>query len=261
MESGWVLNRVTLVREVEVEDRIEWRRVKWEWHISRCKSASLERQAILDPKGFVSCSKSCMYALRRSVLRRLQVLCLIFPYLFSPLRIRSLQIFRFFAKDLPLPNSKTSLIYLGWLPLDSEGKLWPVSATSVLPWLSSPKLAVKDMLTGEWSNQKTINSIVRCWSCSRARDIYLPPSISLRASYSSGSLVPSKPGQSPDPKPCAGTDGTTITAEDIFYNAPLRRRALKSAAEEYNRALEVAGKYAIHYGGRGVGFVMKKVSL
>lgn len=60
-------------------------------------------------------------------------------------------------------------------------------------------------------------------------------------------------------KPCAGNDGTLITAEELFYNVPARRRALKSAAEEYNRALDVVGRYAIHFGGRGVGFMCKKV--
>jgi hypothetical protein len=32
-----------------------------------------------------------------------------------------------------------------------------------------------------------------------------------RAYYSDGSLVPAKPGQTADPKPCAGNDGTIIT--------------------------------------------------
>jgi len=32
-----------------------------------------------------------------------------------------------------------------------------------------------------------------------------------RAHYSGGKLAPPKPGQSPDPKPCAGRQGTQIT--------------------------------------------------
>ncbi|KAN0064614.1 DNA mismatch repair protein Mlh1 [Thecaphora frezii] len=79
-----------------------------------------------------------------------------------------------------------------------------------------------------------------------------------KAYYSCGALVPPKPGQSSAPKQCAGTDGTLISAEDLFYNVPQRRRALRSGAEEYNRALDVAAKYAVHYGGRGVGFTCRK---
>lgn len=81
-----------------------------------------------------------------------------------------------------------------------------------------------------------------------------------RASYASGQLIPPKPGQSASPKPCAGSTGTTITAEDLFYNVPQRKRALKSAADEYNLTLDIVSKYAVHYGGRGIGFTCKKAS-
>lgn len=85
-----------------------------------------------------------------------------------------------------------------------------------------------------------------------------------RAFYNAGALAPGGGGgnasssSSSSPRPCAGTDGTTITAHDLFYNIPQRRRALKSASEEYNRSLDIVGKYALHYGSRGVGFVCKK---
>lgn len=79
------------------------------------------------------------------------------------------------------------------------------------------------------------------------------------AEYANGMLAPPKPGQSPDPRPTAGTNGTTITAVDMFYNAAQRRRALRSATDEYSRILDVASKYAVHFGGRGIGFSCKKV--
>ena len=68
-----------------------------------------------------------------------------------------------------------------------------------------------------------------------------------RASYSDGKIVPARPGGLAEPKPCAGNQGTQIVAEDLFYNMPLRRRALRSPAEEYNKIVDVVGKYFAAY--------------
>jgi len=81
-------------------------------------------------------------------------------------------------------------------------------------------------------------------------------SCAYRAHYDSGRLTPAKPGQSADPKPIAGRPGTQITVEDLFYNVPTRRRAFRSAAEEYNKIIDVVGRYAIHC--HGVAFSCKK---
>lgn len=59
------------------------------------------------------------------------------------------------------------------------------------------------------------------------------------------------------PKPCAGNQGTTITVEDLFYNMPQRKQALKSPAEEFTKVSEVVSKYAIH--NPQVGFTLKKI--
>ncbi|KAG0346415.1 DNA mismatch repair protein [Podila humilis] len=78
-----------------------------------------------------------------------------------------------------------------------------------------------------------------------------------KASYSDGVIVPSKPGAPSEPKPCAGVNGTQISAEDLFYNVPTRRKALKNATDEYNRVLDVVNRYAIH--NAGVSFTCRKV--
>ncbi|KAL3495228.1 hypothetical protein BJX62DRAFT_7200 [Aspergillus germanicus] len=77
-----------------------------------------------------------------------------------------------------------------------------------------------------------------------------------RAHYSDGKLVPPKPGQSAEPKATAGRGGTQITVEDLFYNVPTRRRAFRSASEEYAKVLDVVGRYAIHCS--GVAFSCRK---
>ncbi|KAG6973790.1 hypothetical protein JG687_00000704 [Phytophthora cactorum] len=79
-----------------------------------------------------------------------------------------------------------------------------------------------------------------------------------KASYRDGKLVAKRPGESKDPKPCAGKNGTQIVVEDLFYNLSTRKQALKNASEQYSRILDVVQKYAVHFGARGVGFVCKK---
>jgi len=77
-----------------------------------------------------------------------------------------------------------------------------------------------------------------------------------KAHYAAGKLAPPKPGQSADPKACAGRQGTQIQVEDLFYNVPTRRRAFRSASEEYAKIMEQVGKYAVHC--QGVAFTCKK---
>ena len=59
-------------------------------------------------------------------------------------------------------------------------------------------------------------------------------------------LAPTKPGQGTDPKRVAGRQGTQITVEDLFYNVPTRRRAFRSTSEEYNKIVDMLGRYAVH---------------
>lgn len=77
-----------------------------------------------------------------------------------------------------------------------------------------------------------------------------------KAHFAGGKLAPPKPGQSADPKACAGRQGTQIQVEDLFYNVPTRRRAFRSSSEEYAKIAELVGKYAVHC--RGVAFSCKK---
>ncbi|KAI0910094.1 histidine kinase-like ATPase [Ustulina deusta] len=77
-----------------------------------------------------------------------------------------------------------------------------------------------------------------------------------RAHYDGGKLSPAKPGQSPDPKPTAGRGGTQISVEDLFYNVPTRRKAFRSTSDEYNKILDMVGRYSIHCA--GVAFSCKK---
>ncbi|KAI1142359.1 DNA mismatch repair protein MutL [Hypoxylon sp. FL0543] len=79
---------------------------------------------------------------------------------------------------------------------------------------------------------------------------------SWRAHYDGGKLSPAKPGQSADPKPTAGRIGTQISVEDLFYNVPTRRKAFRSPSDEYNKIIDMVGRYAIHC--TGVAFSCKK---
>lgn len=58
------------------------------------------------------------------------------------------------------------------------------------------------------------------------------------------------------PKCIAGNQGTIITVEDLFYNVPQRRNALKAPNEEFQRIYDVVSKYAIH--NSNIAFLLKK---
>lgn len=54
------------------------------------------------------------------------------------------------------------------------------------------------------------------------------------------------------PVPIAGKKGTTILVEDLFYNVPSRLRSLKSPSDEFNKIVDVLGKYAVHCNNMGM---------
>ncbi|KAF7542351.1 hypothetical protein G7Z17_g11652 [Cylindrodendrum hubeiense] len=77
-----------------------------------------------------------------------------------------------------------------------------------------------------------------------------------RATYQDGKLAPAKQGQSAEPKGVAGRPGTQITVEDLFYNIKARRKAFRSFPDEFNKIIDMVGRYAVHC--KGVGFTCKK---
>jgi DNA mismatch repair protein MLH1 len=61
-----------------------------------------------------------------------------------------------------------------------------------------------------------------------------------RASYLDGKMVK-------DIQPCAmSARGTQISVEDLFYNSPLRKNALKTSSDEFAKIYDVVARYAIH---------------
>lgn len=68
--------------------------------------------------------------------------------------------------------------------------------------------------------------------------------IAIQAKFESGKLIESSKS--------AGVQGTQIAVEDLFFNVPLRMKALQSAgsrSSEYQKILDVVSRYAIQYPG------------
>jgi DNA mismatch repair protein MLH1 len=76
-------------------------------------------------------------------------------------------------------------------------------------------------------------------------------------SYEDGKPKPLKPGEPAKPKPIAGTYGTVICAEDLFYNNPTRRKTITNLNDQYKIIQDVIKKYAIN--NPGIALSLKKV--
>ena len=61
-----------------------------------------------------------------------------------------------------------------------------------------------------------------------------------KAHFADGKLASQRPGEAAVPKPCAGTVGTHIVVEDMFYNAQVRIKAFKAPHEEYRLILDMS---------------------
>lgn len=89
----------------------------------------------------------------------------------------------------------------------------------------------------------SITHVARVRVVSKRRD----ESVAYQARYEDGAMLPFLPSDpAPVAQPCAGSDGTVITAEDMFHNVPTRRRALASPADEHRRIVDVVARYALH---------------
>jgi len=79
-----------------------------------------------------------------------------------------------------------------------------------------------------------------------------------KAAYRDGRVAPIRLGAKALVRPSAGVPGTQITAEDLFYNMPTRRAAMRSPSDEYQRVLDVVTRYAVHFGPEGRSFTCRR---
>lgn len=76
-----------------------------------------------------------------------------------------------------------------------------------------------------------------------------------KAHYRDGKLF-ARTGDSHTPRPCAGNIGTIISVEELFYNMPLRKKALTNPTDEFTRVSDIVTKYSIH--NDAIAFSLKK---
>eukprot|EP00892_Ulva_mutabilis_P006513 jgi/Ulvmu1/4233/UM191_0006.1 len=85
--------------------------------------------------------------------------------------------------------------------------------------------------------------------------------VSMRAGESMGYKAEFRDSEmtTAEPERCAAVQGTCITAEDMFYNVPNRRKALSSPSQEFRLMFDVIAKYAVF--STGVGFSLKRTGV